>query len=94
MSARAALDGAGLPVERERSTSREPLSDGDAAKLLGQVETVHLCRGRKVERLDAAAVDVDRLKGPTGKIRAPLVWLDDVLLVGYGHEALAELLAS
>ena len=80
-------------VEVERSTER-PLSAAEAKRLLASVDTVLLLRGPKLQELDAGKVQPDDLRGPTGKIRAPLVQVGRTLLAGFRPEALERLLAG
>lgn len=77
----------------ERSTER-PLSAAEARELLAEVETVLLLRGTALRELDARTVSADDLRGPTGKIRAPLVRVGRTLLAGFRLEALERLLAA
>jgi len=86
------LSSAGVEVLRERSTREEPLSASDARELLARARRVLVARGRKLVELPPASARPADLMGPTGKIRAPLVLVDDTLLVGFHRAALAELL--
>lgn len=78
-------------VARERST-RDPLCDAEVRELLAGVDRVIVARGRRVEVLPAARTKPDDLRGPTGKIRAPLVRSGRTLLVGFHRDSLAALL--
>ncbi|WP_420448416.1 hypothetical protein [Candidatus Palauibacter sp.] len=60
-------------------------------ELLAAAERVVIARGRSRRDLDPAETELDALKGPTGKYRAPIVLADTTLLVGFNAEALAEL---
>ncbi len=73
-------------------TTREPMSDADARKLLGDVDEVIIARGRRAEHRPAREVRPADLRGPTGNIRAPLVRRGRTLLVGFHPESLAALL--
>ena len=86
------LDAAGLAPETERSSRTDPLGDVEAQAILRSVETVVVCRGSKTIELSGARAELDDLKGPTGNFRAPLLHLDDTLLVGFNPQALADLL--
>lgn len=78
-------------VARERST-RDPLSEAEAHALLGEVDRVIVARGRGTEILPAGRATPDDLRGPTGRIRAPLVRRGRTLLVGFHPESLEALL--
>lgn len=80
--------------EDERSTSARPLTTEEAAALLTSVETVLIARGRKLEEHSATRVVPTDLLGPTGKFRAPMVVVDQTLLVGFHAETLEALLTS
>ena len=82
-----------MQVAEERSTRSAPLTDGEAADLLGSVERVLVARGRAVRELAAADASLDDLKGPTGNYRAPMVVRGPVLLVGWSQDALEGLLS-
>lgn len=86
------LEAAGLEPEVERSSRTSPLGDSDAAALLESVERVIVCRGRKAVVKSAAEAEPEDLAGPTGNIRAPLLQVDDTLLVGFNRDALNEAL--
>lgn len=83
----------GVDVVRERS-ARDPLSDAEARRLLNEVDTVLLLRGTALRELPAKSVKPADLRGPTGKIRAPLVKVGRTLLAGFRLEALERLLAE
>ena len=85
------LERRGAAIEVERSTER-PLSTAEAKRLLASVDRVLLLRGAALKELDAKSVKPDDLKGPTGKIRAPLVRVGRTLLAGFRPEALERLL--
>ena len=86
------LEAAGLVPETERSSRAAPLYDIDVQAILRSVEKVVVCRGRKAVELPGARAGLDDLKGPTGNFRAPLLHLDDTLLVGFNRQALEQLL--
>ena len=88
------LEAAGLTAIEERSTRRAPLQDAEVDRLLGRVRTVVVCRGRKTAEKAAGEATPADLAGPTGKIRAPLLQFDDLLLVGFNRDRLAELVAD
>jgi hypothetical protein len=83
----------GVAVALERSTER-PLSAAETKSLLRSVDTVLLLRGTALRELPAKRVKPDDLRGPTGKIRAPLVRVGRFLLAGFRLEALERLLAD
>jgi hypothetical protein len=83
----------GVDVALERST-KEPLSDAEVRALLRDVDTVLLLRGTALRELPARSVKAADLRGPTGKIRAPLVRVGRTLLAGFRLEALDRLLAG
>lgn len=87
------LEAADLVPETERSSRAAPLRDVDAQAILRSVKTVVVCRGRKTLEMPGARAGLDDLKGPTGNFRAPLLHLDDTLLVGFNRQALDKLLA-
>ena len=70
------------------------MSAAEAAALLASVQRVLLLRGSALKELDARGVTPDQLRGPTGKIRAPLVKVGATLLAGFRPDALVELLES
>jgi len=88
------LEAAGLEPETERSSRTAPLGDADAQSILRSVKKVVVCRGRKTVEMPGARAGLDDLKGPTGNFRAPLLHLDDTLLVGFNRQALEKLLAQ
>jgi len=88
------LVAAGLEPETERSSRTAPLGDADAQSILRSVKKVVVCRGRKTVEMQGARAGLDDLKGPTGNFRAPLLHLDDTLLVGFNRQALEKLLAQ
>ena len=75
----------------ERNSRKQPLDDDEARKLVESVERVLVARGKKIEELAPRSVSLDRLKGPTGNYRAPIVRSGDTLLVGFHADALGEL---
>jgi hypothetical protein len=85
------LDGQHAQVGEERST-RDPLDDSEVRALLAAVDEVVIARGRKAERRPARALAPDDLRGPTGRIRAPIVRRGRRLLVGFHPETLESLL--
>lgn len=82
-----------IAIANERSTA-QPLSESEAEALLRSVERVLILRGSALRELDAQSVTPADLRGPTGKIRAPLVVVGKTLLAGFRLEALHELLAG
>ncbi len=87
------LDEHDAAVAETRST-RQPLNDDETRKLLDEVDTVLIARGKNVRSLDAAQTQVDDLKGPTGNVRAPLVRRGSTLLVGFHLPSLTDLVTS
>ncbi len=85
------FDETGATIAEERSATKAPLTDDDARALLADAERVVIARGRSRRELDPEGTDLDALKGPTGKYRAPIVMAGATLLVGFNAEALAEL---
>jgi arsenate reductase-like glutaredoxin family protein len=86
------LDAREIVPQRERNSRKEPFTDAEARQLLARVATVRIARGRKVLEQPAASTTVEDLKGPSGKVRAPLVVRGKTLLVGFNSEALEEFL--
>ena len=82
-----------VAIAVERSTER-PLSAAETGRLLAEVDTVLLLRGTALHELPAKRVQPADLRGPTGKIRAPLVRVGRTLLAGFRLEALGRLLAD
>lgn len=80
-----------VAVGAERST-RDALGDAEVRALLGEVDRVIVTRGRGTVVLDAARAKPADLRGPTGKIRAPLVRRGRTLLVGFHRASLDEIL--
>ena len=60
-------------------------------RLLAAAERVVIAKGRSRRDLDPAETDLDALKGPTGKYRAPILVSGGTLLVGFNAEVLSEL---
>lgn len=85
------LESAGAEPERERSTRLDPLTEAEAKKLLSIVAKVVVCRGRKRLEMEPDKADTGDLKGPTGNFRAPMLHVDDTLVVGFHRETLAEI---
>ncbi|WP_419165597.1 hypothetical protein [Candidatus Palauibacter sp.] len=85
------LDDTGATIAAERSATKAPLTDDDVRELLAVAERVVIAKGRSRRDLDPAETDLDALKGPTGKYRAPILLAGGTLLVGFNAEALAEL---
>ena len=85
------LDGQHAQVGEERST-RDPLDDSEVRALLAAVDEVVIARGGKAERRPARVLTPDDLRGPTGRIRAPIVRRGRRLLVGFHPETLESLL--
>lgn len=86
------LTRADLAPELERSSRAAPLDDADALAVLRSVEHVIVCRGKKTTEIPRTSASLDDLRGPTGNFRAPILQVDDRLLVGFHREALEELL--
>lgn len=78
-------------VGAERSARQDPLTDDDVREMLTRVDRVIVARGKKTVTHEAAVVDPDQLKGPTGNYRAPMVRAGKVLLVGFHPDTLEEL---
>ncbi len=85
------FDEIGATIAAERSATKAPLTDDDVRALLATAERVVIARGRSRRDLNPAETELDALKGPTGKYRAPIVLAGTTLLVGFNAEALAEL---
>ena len=88
------LDATSSPTVSERSTRKEPLTDSEARKLLGQARRVLIARGRSHSELPASEVGLEQLKGPTGNFRAPMLLVGRTLVVGFNAEVLADLLTD
>ena len=88
------LDRHGSTAGEERNSRKQPLSDDEVRKMLGQVDTVLVARGKKVREIASSEASHDDLKGPTGNYRAPIVRAGSRLLVGFHPETLEELLAG
>jgi arsenate reductase-like glutaredoxin family protein len=85
------FDETGATIAEERSATKAPLTDDDVRALLAAAERVVVAKGRSRRDLNPADTELDALKGPTGKYRAPIVLAGATLLVGFNAEALAEL---
>ncbi|MDE2879353.1 hypothetical protein [Candidatus Palauibacter soopunensis] len=85
------FDETGATIAEERSATKAPLTDDDVRALLATVERVVVARGRSRRDLDPKEAELDALRGPTGKFRAPIVLSGTTLLVGFNAEALSEL---
>jgi len=87
------LDARKVSVREERISKKEPLSDADARAILKSVSEVVIAKGKSTRRLPSSEAKLADLRGPTGNFRAPMVRKGKTLLVGFGAEALEELLA-
>lgn len=85
------FDEIGATIAEERFTTKSPLTDDDVRALLAAAERVVIAKGRSRRDLKPAEIELDALKGRTGKYRAPIVLAGATLLVGFNAEALAEL---
>ena len=85
------FDETGATIAEERSATKAPLADDDVRALLAAAEPGVIAKGRSRRDLNPAETELDALKGPTGKYRAPIVLAGATLLVGFNAEALAEL---
>ena len=85
------LDETGATIAAERSATKAPLTDEEVRELLAAAERVVIAKGRSRRDVDPAETELDALKGPTGKYRAPILLAGGTLLVGFSVEALAEL---
>ena len=79
---------AGIPIETERSTTKEPLDDDDIRALLARSDRVVIARGRSQRELTSDEAELDDLRGPSGKYRAPMLLSGGTLLVGFNADAL------
>jgi hypothetical protein len=86
------LDARKVAVREERISKKEPLSDPEARALLKSVSEVVIAKGKSTRRLRASEAKLADLRGPTGNFRAPMVRKGKTLLVGFGAEALEELI--
>ena len=75
----------------ERNSRKQPLDDDEARQIVESVARVLVARGKKIEEIASPGTSLDRLKGPTGNYRAPIVRSGDTLLVGFHAGALIEL---
>lgn len=82
-----------VAVGAERST-RDAITDAEVRALLAELDRVVVARGRGTVELEAAKATPADLRGPTGRIRAPLVRRGRTLLVGFHRESLERLLKS
>ena len=82
---------AGATIAEARSATKAPLTDEEVRALLETAERVVIARGRSRRDLSPGETELDALKGPTGKYRAPIVLAGTTFLVGFSAEALAEL---
>ncbi|MCG8467749.1 MAG: hypothetical protein MJB57_06000 [Gemmatimonadetes bacterium] len=78
-------------IRKERSTTKSPLTDADVETVLGSVDRVLIARGKSLRELAPSEAELDDLKGPSGKYRAPMLVTGKTLLVGFSEKALAEL---
>ncbi|MFQ5526526.1 MAG: hypothetical protein ACE5GX_09725 [Thermoanaerobaculia bacterium] len=85
------LESSGHAAETERSSRSEPLTEEEAQGLLSEVSRTLVCRGRKTVELGEGDATTADLKGPTGSFRAPMLRVDDTLVVGFNREAIAAL---
>ncbi|MCP4201033.1 MAG: hypothetical protein GY769_03780 [bacterium] len=88
------LRASGCEPRIERSSRVDPLGAADVDVILSSAARVIVCRGRKIVEIAGGQARPDDLKGPTGKFRAPLLQVDDTLLVGFNQQALADLLGQ
>lgn len=80
------LDELDVTIEEERSTTKTPLDDADVRGLLAKATSVVIARGKSRRELDPGDVQLDDLKGPSGKFRAPILLAGGVLHVGFNSE--------
>lgn len=85
------LTEAGYEPEIERSSRKEPLTEREASALLEGVRRVVVFRGRKAVEITSGEATARDLKGPTGNFRAPLLRVDDTLIVGFNRDRLSAL---
>jgi hypothetical protein len=86
------LEARKVSVREERISKKEPLTDADARALLKSVSQVVVAKGKSSRRVPVSEVKLADLRGPTGNFRAPMVRKGKTLLVGFGAEALEELI--
>ena len=79
---------AGIPIATERSTTKEPLDDDDVRALLAGSDRVVIARGRSQREVTSDEAELDDLRGPSGKYRAPMLLSGGTLLVGFNADAL------
>ena len=84
------LERSDVTIVEERPARKEPLDEADVKKLLKKVSQVIIARGKKRELLPVGEVEPDRLKGPSGNFRAPMLMRGKKLLVGFSAETLEE----
>ncbi|WP_419860259.1 hypothetical protein [Candidatus Palauibacter sp.] len=80
-----------MTIVEERFTTKSPLTDDDVRALLAAADRVVIAKGRSRRDLNPAETELDALKGPTGKYRAPIVLAGATLLIGFNAQVLAEL---
>ncbi len=85
------FDEIGVTIVEERFTTKSPLTDDDVRALLAAADRVVIAKGRSRRDLNPAETELDALKGPTGKYRAPIVLAGATLLIGFNAQVLAEL---
>ena len=85
------LEEAGIRIETQRSTTKEPLGDDDVRLLLARADRVVIARGRGQRELAPDEADLDDLRGPSGGYRAPMLLSGGTLLVGFSSAALEAL---
>lgn len=75
---------------------KEALGEGDALKLLEDVEELYAAKGKKVVHLDLKREKPDKatllglVLGPTGNLRAPTLKKGRTLLVGFDEATYRE----
>lgn len=88
------LEDLGLSPREVRSSGKAPLTDADVRRLLTEVDTVIVARGKAERTLASKDATLDDFRGPTGGFRAPIVRFGRTLLVGFSDDILRRLLAE
>ncbi len=86
------LDKSKVAIAEERNSSKAPMSEADVRKLLGQVETVVIAKGKASRTMKSKEASPDDLRGPTGNFRAPMLRVGKTLVVGFSPDELHRVL--
>ena len=81
---------------KEQVSASQKLSKNDARGLLKAASTLHVAKGKKLDRFSVAkqvpSDAVAAMLGPTGNLRAPCLRVGKTILVGFNEELYRDVL--